>query len=481
MTATENQPPIRRVATIEAKAEQARLTDAARIEQDARRAELDLQHKQAEFELQQKRSLAHEEEKEKRRTARGEKRAKRLKKLDDLAPVIGRRTMITGPIVAPMTVAWIGQIGFALDTLHWNILGALVFAAAWELSTAFNGWMYHQARDDGDAGTIFRVATWLFAGGAGLMNYWHALPKGGDLTDPTPKAASFGVMSLSGIALWELYTLLIHRKKLRKDGKLPEPRPRFGAARWTQFPRTTWIARSLSIRDGHITVDAAWTAARAQLNRHARVRSAKKVARAGARAGRAPINLTVIRGPRTRVSVAPLTTWTQPPVVWVPTVGPRVTPNTKTHPAVAAGSTPESTREATLGSTPESTPEPMVRRAVRTTPETTSESTPEPTRETTAEPMGGTTPETTPEPTDESTSESTPRTTRRTTRGRGKGRRRTRDELRVELEQKVAEHYRNGGGEIQVKPLAEELKATRKTVRELLDEMNVRPIRKASG
>jgi hypothetical protein len=90
--------------------------------------------------------------------------------------------------------------------------------------------------------------------------------------------------------------------------------------------------------------------------------------------------------------------------------------------------------------------------------------------------------EPTPESTPESTRETSRRSSRRTIKGRAKtpapAPRRTRDELRAELEVKVAEHYRNGGGEIKVAPLAKELKATRKTVRELLDDMNVRPIRK---
>lgn len=60
--------------------------------------------------------------------------------------------------------------------------------------------------------------------------------------------------------------------------------------------------------------------------------------------------------------------------------------------------------------------------------------------------------------------------------------RRTRDEIRVELQAALKEHFDNGGGEIQVKPLAEKIGVNRRIVRELLDEMNVRPmVRKAVG
>ena len=58
--------------------------------------------------------------------------------------------------------------------------------------------------------------------------------------------------------------------------------------------------------------------------------------------------------------------------------------------------------------------------------------------------------------------------------------RRTRDEIRTELQKALKDHYEDGGGEPQVKPLAERINVNRRIVRELLDEMNVRPmIRKA--
>jgi hypothetical protein len=488
MTTVENTPPSRRVAVIEAKAEERRRDADAAVLRHADAAKLQIEVEQQRLQLKEERQEARSARRASRAAERKTRRSARRKACGDLvakateaAPAVGRRAMIAVPIGSPMAVAWIGQIGFAEGTLKWPLLGGVVFAAAWELTTAFTGWMYHQARESGDSGTIFRIATWLFAGSAGAMNYWHALD-GGVVTDPTPKAVSFGAMSLTGIALWELYTLLIHRKALRDQGRLPAARPRFGIARWTQYPRTTWVARSLSIKRGFTTVDDAWAAALAELDRRARVNAArtaakraatrtKAAAKAAAKAGRAPINLTIVRS-RTRALTSPIGMWRQPPVLLFSTVGPRVNLMAETH----SGSTVASTIEPTPGTTPESTRESMVRTMDRRVVRTTPESTPETTQEATPEPTG----ESTPETTGETTSESTQRTTRRTTKPRGKGRRRSRDELRVELEQKVAEHYRNGGGEIQVKPLAEQLKATRKTVRELLDEMNVRPIRKAN-
>ncbi|MFD0396327.1 hypothetical protein ACFQ3Z_45665 [Streptomyces nogalater] len=88
--------------------------------------------------------------------------------------VNAERLMVIGPITAPMAVAWTGQAGFAEDILGWVVPFTILFAAAWELSTAFVGWMYHQARQSGDAGTLYRVSTWIFALGAAVMNFWHA-------------------------------------------------------------------------------------------------------------------------------------------------------------------------------------------------------------------------------------------------------------------------------------------------------------------
>lgn len=101
---------------------------------------------------------------------------------------------------------------------------------------------------------------------------------------------------------------------------------------------------------------------------------------------------------------------------------------------------------------------------VRTTDEPPAESTPAPMVQITAEPTG----------------EATPKSTRRTTakggsKGGSKPKRRTRDQLRKEVEREVAEIAANGG-EIQVKPIADKLRASRTTVRELLDEMNIRPM-----
>lgn len=376
----------------------------ARAEQDRLNAESAVRVERERLTLDRQRQIAREQAKRERRHSRQQQRTAVAKRINKLVPTVGRRVMIVGPIVAPMSVAWVGQIQFATGSLGWPIYAALLFAAAWELTTTFAGWMYHQARQDGDRGTLFRFATWLFAASAGAMNYWHALD-GNQITHPTPKAVSYGAMSLVGIALWELYASLIHRKHLRERGLLPSPRPRFGAARWVRYPKVTWRAWSLSIHDQIDTVEEAWSAALGRTTS---------------------------------------------------------TPMASSHPAGVVHTIPEPMA-------PDHADQ-MVRvmdaAVVRTTLRPPVEATPE----ARSAAMDQTTAEATPE--------TTPRAGRRTTvKGGSKAKRRTREQLRKQIEAEIAAIVEDGG-EIQVKPIADKLRANRTTVRQLLDEMHIRPIRR---
>ena len=350
-------------------------------------------------------------------------RARRVAGARTVLPAAGRRVMIVGPILMPMSVAWIGQIQFANHTLGWPLAGALVFAAAWELTTAFAGWMYHQARKEGDRGTLFRAATWLFAASAGGMNYWHALGEHSVYT-PTPKAVSYGAMSLVGIALWELYASLIHRRRLRDDGKLPVARPRFGLARWLRFPRTTFRAWSLTIRDGLATTGQACAAAR---DGHT-----------------APTTPTTPAGQAVTREVDPAA------------IEPVTVPWEHAVTMPPADGWPGGVIEA----------------ATQVTSQVTNEATSEGVTQATSQ--------VTPGPLTQATDQATPRATRK---ARGKTTtksRRTDAELIAELNGIVADHYRQSPGqEISVKPVAAQLGIGRDRCRRLLDQMSVRPIRRA--
>ncbi|MFF8556554.1 hypothetical protein ACF058_27460 [Streptomyces sp. NPDC015501] len=218
-------------------------------------------------------------------------RAERAKKF---VLVNAERLLVILPITAPMAVAWTGQAGFAKDILGWEAPWTVLFAAAFELSTAFVGWMYHQARKDGDAGTLYRIATWIFAMGAAVMNFWHASGKpkpGTRVWDEasrqfvqeitywhfTPKAVAFATMSLVGMALWELYATLLHRRALRADGKVAQARPTIGLVRWFRYPRHAFTAWSLAITDASLTtLNRSWYAAERELTYQKNLRSARK-------------------------------------------------------------------------------------------------------------------------------------------------------------------------------------------------------------
>jgi hypothetical protein len=299
-------PVDRKASRIQVSAEEARKTAAARVQQRHRESELAIERERQKLALQRERRIARQQAKREKRSTRRHARTQFLARVNAIAPTAGRRAMITGPILAPMAVAWIGQIGFAHDKLGWPLLGAVVFAAAWELTTAFTGWMYHQARKDGDRGALFRFATWLFACSAGAMNYWHACPVVTERLNvqtvrqyvnlsPTPKAVSYGAMSLVGIALWELYSSLIHRKHLRAEGIVSSARPRFGILRWVRFTRVTWHAWSLAVRYGIKTVDDAWTAAVTEIDRMDREKAAGAARKRLAKDRRPEVRVTVVR------------------------------------------------------------------------------------------------------------------------------------------------------------------------------------------
>ncbi|MER6241509.1 hypothetical protein ABT185_36715 [Streptomyces clavifer] len=259
---------------------------AARMKRATDRTEQAMERKRLRLQAATERGEAKEARRAKSREGRATARAGKPAVADRakaFVKVNAERLMVIGPITAPMAVAWTGQAGFAEDILGWVVPFTILFAAAWELSTAFVGWMYHQARQGGDAGTLYRVSTWIFALGAAVMNFWHASGQsvpGSRVWDAkeeiwteqitywhfTPKAVAFAAMSIVGMVLWELYASLIHRRKLREDGRVAKARPSIGAVRWVRYPVHSFTAWSLAITDARLTtLDRAWTAAGAQL------------------------------------------------------------------------------------------------------------------------------------------------------------------------------------------------------------------------
>lgn len=177
-----------------------------------------------------------------------------------------------------MAVAWVGQIRFAMTVMGWPPAAAIVFAAGFELSTAYVARLDWLSRAAGDSALLFRGATWGFAAGAATMNYWHTAGPG---FTPNGEAVSYGLMSVTGVVLWELLSTYRHRTALRAEGKRPAARPRFGVARWIWFTKLTRVAWLLTLRDGYTTTDLAWRAALAAIDLSGSATEACKAVRAG--------------------------------------------------------------------------------------------------------------------------------------------------------------------------------------------------------
>lgn len=165
--------------------------------------------------------------------------------------------LVSIPVLAPMVVAWTGQAGFAMKIIGWDLPAAILYAAAYELTTTFCAWMYHEARSDGDGGFEYRAATWAFALGSATQQWWHYSAD----WHATPRSVTFASMTIIGLIVWELYARLMHRRTLRKKGLRSEVMPKIDLVRWVRFPRHAWRAWSHMIRTGERDIECAWVAA----------------------------------------------------------------------------------------------------------------------------------------------------------------------------------------------------------------------------
>lgn len=221
------------------------------------------------------------EDNESEREFKARKRAERWTSRKASAINVARAAVVVGPITAPMSVAWTGQIGFATGVLAWPFAGGVLYAAAYELTTVFCGWLYHEARKDGDGGFVYRLAMWAFAAGAAAQQWWHYMDPDGTASY---RSVTFASMTLVGVIVFELFARLVHRRKLRRDGKVDDSRPRFGLMRWVRYPRRTFDAWSLTIQDPtrFNTVEGAWSEADRVAVQRGRQKIARKLTASGA-------------------------------------------------------------------------------------------------------------------------------------------------------------------------------------------------------
>jgi hypothetical protein len=274
-------PNDRRINRMQATAAEKRTDRDHNLGLKARRKELARTEKAARTEQRRSDRDAGRAARKARRAERITQHSEHFARLQTFTISAGRRLMVIGPILAPMAVAWSSQTSYAMTAFGWPLIFALGFAAAWELSTTFTGWMYHQARKSGDRGIEYRLLTWIFALGAAAMNYaHHAGPHGA----PTQASIAFSAMSITGMVLWESYARLVHRKWLREQGLVPRARPRLGLVRWLRYPVHAFTAWSLAILCSDLdTADKAWTAAADNITETKRQRETARAEKAARR------------------------------------------------------------------------------------------------------------------------------------------------------------------------------------------------------
>src|SRR5439155_4134899 len=194
--------------------EQERLSADAEVARRARAARFALELREQQLAATRRERQAKAEDKRARAEQRRARRTARRARWWAAAPRVAERALFVLPILFPMGVAWAGQIQFAMSVMHWPLPAAIVFAAGFELSTAYVARLDWRSRAAGDNALLFRAATWAFAAGAAVMNYWHAAGPG---FAPTGEAVSYGLMSITGVVLWELWSTYRHPTALRAE------------------------------------------------------------------------------------------------------------------------------------------------------------------------------------------------------------------------------------------------------------------------
>lgn len=238
----------RRAGVAEARIAERDAESARRLRE--RQAELELRRQESEIErLEREAKSADRETKRGRRIE--QRRAKRRARTERATAaasrvyvfVAGNAPAVYSSIIYAMAlaVAVSGQISVATER-GWPLIfgiGMAVFLEGLALSMALTA---HQLRLRNERALIPAAMTWIAAGFASAINVLAH-------RDDPILAAVLGASSLAAIIVWEVRSGAKHRAALRAKGWLPEPPERFGLRRWLRYPRSTWRAWSLDVRD----------------------------------------------------------------------------------------------------------------------------------------------------------------------------------------------------------------------------------------
>jgi len=154
--------------------------------------------------------------------------------------------------------SWRGLVGFAaLIGIHG--------VAAWGVPVTLDGvslvaaLVALRAELAGEASGLYRAVLFTFTAASAAANYWHARATGSE-----EAAIYLGGMSVAVAVVFALALRQIRHEDRRRAGTVTGRLPRFSVAHWARFPRLTWRAWSLAVRDGHTSPRDALDAALAQ-------------------------------------------------------------------------------------------------------------------------------------------------------------------------------------------------------------------------
>ncbi|PRY56411.1 DUF2637 domain-containing protein [Glycomyces artemisiae] len=251
-----------------------------------READLDLREREAKLKREDREEKA--KAKERRKAARATRRAARRKaRLDSVRGAYTRTReyistnapSVYSTLIYVMAggVAVTGQLGMAADR-GWSPLFGIGMAAFLEGTALSMALTANQLRLKGERALVPTIATWAAAGFASAINYLSHQQEDQLL------AVVLGASSLAAIIVWEVRSGAKHREALRKLGFIPEPPERFGLRRWVRYPRSTWRAWSLDVRD-RVGTGAAALLARIEQARDAKAAAAREAAAQAAQWG----------------------------------------------------------------------------------------------------------------------------------------------------------------------------------------------------
>lgn len=171
------------------------------------------------------------------------------------AITIAGYVLLTVVVSCVALMSWTGLVGFGRDTLHMS--APLVWLVPISLDVAAMTCAFLSLRSTvaGDSATGPRLMVLAFVGASAVFNWVHA-----GRTGSTAAEVFYGGMSLAAAALFDVVLRQVRRHLLRRQHAIERPLPRFRAVRWLRYPKQTYAAWSVAVRDGLTRPDEALAA-----------------------------------------------------------------------------------------------------------------------------------------------------------------------------------------------------------------------------